>query len=74
MQIIKIYFNTGKTASGKAYKVPHTTAWGFDMTVQLNGNMSYYQGEDGEYYVQYDPKKAGVKVNSNGYLVLNIID
>lgn len=71
---INIYFNTGKTADGRTYKVPHTTAWGFDMSVQLNGNMQYKQDPNGQYYVEYDPTKAGVKVNKNGYLMLTIID
>lgn len=73
MVTIDIYFNTGKTKDGRSYRVPHTIAWGFDMTVQLNGNANYQTRPDGTFFVQYDPKKAGLKVNQSGYLVLNII-
>ena len=32
------YYNEGKTASGKKYKVPHNyTCFGFDVSIQLNG-------------------------------------
>lgn len=71
--VIEIFFVSG-TKDGKKYKVPHTTAFGYNMAVQLNGNLSYYTGEDGKYYVEYDPMKAGLKVNNSGYLTLQLID
>lgn len=69
--IIKIFFVSG-TKNGKKYKVPHTTAFGVNMSVQLNGGLNYYQGEDGDYYVEYDPRKAGFKVNESGYVFLQL--
>lgn len=72
--IIEIFFNEGTTKDGRKYKVPHTLAWGVDMTVQLNGSQGYYVGEDGHYYVEYDPIKAGFKMNTKGYITLNIGD
>lgn len=71
--IIPIYFISGEK-NGKKYKVPHTTAFGVDMSVQLNGGLTYYKGEDGNFYVEYDPKKAGFKTNEKGYIFLQLID
>ena len=69
--VIEIFFVSGMK-DGKKYKVPHTTAFGVNMSVQLNGGLNYYKGEDGNYYIEYDPKKAGFKVNEKGYNFLQI--
>ena len=74
---INIYYNEGTTSDGKKYKVPHTTDFGWDMTVSLNGNMKgkvQYDNAAKTYYIIYDARKAGVKLNSNGYFVLHITD
>lgn len=74
---INIYYNEGTTPDGKKYKVPHTTDFGWDMSISLNGNMKgkvQYDNEAKTYYIIYDPKKAGLKFNNNGYVVLHIID
>ena len=76
---IDVFFYEGTTASGKNYKVPHTTFLGFNMTVQLNGNMTIkkdiqWDAQNNTYYIVYDPSKAGVKINEKGYLILHITD
>ena len=72
------YYNEGKTASGKKYKVPHNyTCFGFDVSIQLNGNLKgkiMHDSENNCDFILYDPKKAGMKVNDKGYLVLNLTD
>lgn len=74
---INIYFNEGITKDGKKFKVPHTIDFGYDMTVSLNGNMKgqvQYDNQQQTYYIIYDPRKAGVKINNNGYAILHITD
>ena len=74
---INIYYNEGTTKDGKKYKVPHTTDFGWDMTVQLNSCKNtaiQHDAENNVDYVIYDARKAGVKLNDKGYLVLHITD
>ena len=71
---LNLFYRTGKTKDGKNYKVPYTLDLGYNLTVQLNGNLKAQTDENGQDFVVYDPAKAGLKVNQNGYLVLNIID
>lgn len=77
MYRIDLYYNEGYTAQGKRFKVPHTTAFGFDMTVSLNGNSRNLIQKDpntGTDFIIYDANKAGVKINQSGYLTLHITD
>ena len=74
MMRINIFYRTGKTKEGKSYTVPYTLDFGYNLTIQLNGNLKAQTDPTGQDYVVYDPMKAGLKVNERGYLTLNIID
>lgn len=76
MYRINIYWNCGKTADGRNYKVPHTIDFGYDLTISLNGNMrsKVQKDNDGTEFIIYDPRKARIKAGNDGYLVLHVID
>ena len=71
---INIFYNTG-CKNGKQYKVAHTLDFGYDLTVSFQkGAETLIQWDDVNktYFVVYDPSKAGIKVQQNGYLQLMI--
>ena len=74
---VDIFYNEGITKDGRKYKVPHTCSFGVNMTVQLNGGMRTAVAWDdikGTYFIVYDAKKAGFKVNNKGYIELTLTD
>lgn len=68
MYTIKFYVNT----FGK-YKVPHTADFGFDVTIQLNGNARKFVNMK-DMTITYDPRYANLKQDDKGRWVLQIID
>ena len=74
---IEIYYNEGTTRDGKKYKVPHTCSFGYDCTVQLNScktTQIQFDNNTKTYFLVYDARKAGMKLNDKGYLTLHITD
>jgi len=73
MYSIDIFYNTGNKY-GKNYRVPHTIAFGYDLTIsfQQGAELQLVQWDQQRqtYVMTYDPMKAGIKVKQNGYLEL----
>ena len=71
---INIFYNQG-TKNGKPYKVAHTIDFGYDLSVTFQkGVEQKIQWDDvvKTYFIIYDPSKAGLKIQPNGYAQLVI--
>lgn len=68
---INIFYNQG-TKNGKSYKVAHTTDFGYDLSISLSQGVQIQTDNNGQDFIVYDPAKAGMKIQPNGYLQLVI--
>lgn len=68
---INIFYNEG-FKNGKKYKVAHTLDFGYDLSISLGQGVQVLKDADGQLYILYDPAKAGMRVQQNGYLQLVI--
>ena len=70
---LNIYFKEG-VKNGKKYKVAHTADFGFDVSVSLSSTAPQIQQDpiSLQYFIIYDPTKAGMKMLPSGYMQMVI--
>lgn len=70
---LNLRLNQGRNRSGKTYRVYHTSDFGFDCTVNINGNSTPIQQDEEGLFIVYVPQYAKLSINESG-AVLSVIN
>ena len=72
MITLEIYFKQHTKQDGTKFSKEYTCAFGFEMQIVFAKGAAQqlkFKGQDGKWYIKYDPTKASLKVD-NGYVKL----
>ena len=74
MITLELYFKTCTKKDGTTFNKEYTAGLGFEVKVVLakNAHNLKYRGQDGKWYITYDPTKAGLRLSQSGYFELVI--
>lgn len=76
MKKINMYYLTCTKANGATFPKEYTDDFGFACKITFQkgarSKLVKFDKATSQYYVEYDPAKAGMKVGDNGYLTLVI--